>query len=799
MDPDNALTQIALTSSGVLKTTDGWNTYEVKKSGNFRDGDFKPGDYSTMYATTFGYFGGATIYRSTNGGENWSASISGMNIGSNSNRIEVAVTPANPEVVYALCSNGSTNGLLGVYKSTNSGSSWTQVADQWPNLLCNDWNTVSHNSQTDGQGWFDLALAVSPTNEDLVVVGGINAWRSTNGGVSWEYSSHWLGNGGVPYVHADQHTLAFRADGTLYSGNDGGIYKSTNNGQTWQDISDGICVLQIYKFSVDQQNEGRVITGNQDNGSFLRGADNEWDAVYGGDGMECIIDFENPNILYASIYNGDIKKSISGGNGWSSIAPSGQSENGAWVTPYLMHPSNHNMLFSGYSKVYRTTNAGSSWTAISHEIATGYNRILTLAVAPSSTNYIYAGTTSTIYVNETGGSTSSSNWRVSTGTGAAYSRPITYITVANNDPEKVYCTLGGYSDGYKVSQSTDAGETWTNISYNLPATPVHSIVYYENSNDLIFVSTELGVYYKDATMTEWIDFSDGMPNTPIRELEINYTSGKLMAATYGRGVWQTDLPMVASFSADNNTITHGTTVNFSDLSPGEPISWTWTFEGGTPATSTDQNPTVTYETPGLYDVSLTITNSLAETTTNVSEMITVTPVVDFEADIETLIIGNPVSFTDISTGGVTSWAWEFESGTPETSTEQNPTVTYDEAGTFNVSLTATVASTTGDVEETERKTNFIGVTTAIDEVEYAKAKVYPNPAVDFVTIELQDASKDVVIKLYDNSGKLVEFVDAAKVANNKYQINISGLANGIYLVKISTENGDYNRKISIRK
>ena len=193
-------------------------------------------------------------------------------------------------------------------------------------------------------------MTVSPTNENLVFVGGVNTWQSNDGGINWNISSHWYGGGGVEYKHADEHYLRYNEDnGILYSANDGGLYYSNNDGQTWIDISDGLQISQFYRSGVSQTNSDLIISGAQDNGTLLMNGSNFWSAVRGGDGMECAIDPTNPNIMYSTVYYGALSKSNNGGGSWNDIAP---ANDGAWVTPFTLDPSNPNRIVAGYEEVW---------------------------------------------------------------------------------------------------------------------------------------------------------------------------------------------------------------------------------------------------------------------------------------------------------------------------------------------------------------------------------------------------------------------------------------------------------------
>jgi hypothetical protein len=276
-----------------------------------------------------------------------------------------------------------------------------------------------------------------------------------------------------------------------------------------------------------------------------------------------------------------------------------------------MDPLDHKTLYQGaYSYVYKTINGGNSWNAIS-SMNIGSNAINALIVSPSDNDYLYFSCYDNMYVTKNGGTTWSS---IKSGLPVSY-LAISGITVSETDPEKVWITLSGYGTGQKVYYSEDAGSTWTNISGSLPNIPFNCAVYQKNSNDAIYVGSDFGVYYKDDSMTDWSFFNAGLPNVIISELEINLSAAKIRAATFGRGLWESDLApsssdsvVNANFTASSTTITVGETVTFTDLTSGYPTSWQWTLTGATTTSSTQQNPSATYNTVGVYEVSLYASN-----------------------------------------------------------------------------------------------------------------------------------------------------------------------------------------------
>ena len=538
---------------------------------------------------------------------------------SGSNRLALAVTAANPDYVYMLAGRSSDSGFNGIYRSSDSGLSFATRATS-PNLM--GWQ--SNGSDSGGQSWYDLAIAVSPANAEDLYVGGVNIWRSVTGGSTWTINGHWTGSG-APYVHADVHALEFLpgSSSTLFAGCDGGIFTTSNNGTAWTDISNNLSIAQIYRLGLSGTSAGTVITGWQDNGTALYN-NNTARRVYGGDGMECFIDPTNNNYLYAELYYGDFKRSSDGGTTWANIKPA-SAGSADWVTPWTMDPNNPQTLYAGFADVWKSTDRGTTWSKIS---AFGTSSAMkSLAVAPSNSNYIYTATSNVIYRTANGGA----SWTNITSGLPVGSAALTYISIDPLNPDKVWVSFSGYSAANKVFATTNGGSTWTNVSAGLPNLPANCLVYEKNSPDRIFVGTDIGVYYTDNTGTGWQPYFTGLPNVIVKELEIFYPTRKLRAATYGRGLWESDLPqtntVAADFTSSLQQLCPGQTVTFTDQSYGQPTTWSWSFPGGTPASSSLRNPAVTYNTAGIYSVTLTATNASNSNTVTKTGFITVSSAV----------------------------------------------------------------------------------------------------------------------------------------------------------------------------
>ncbi|MBX2889286.1 MAG: fibronectin type III domain-containing protein [Saprospiraceae bacterium] len=527
--PTSTATVLAATSDGMYRTTNGGATWAKVSNGNFFDVRFKPGAPEVMYAAT-----NNQVRKSINGGATW-ANVQTI---PNSGRVVLAVTPAHKDMVVAASSSdasatyGSFNGL---YVSTNSGSNFA-LKSSTPNLL----DGSSTGSSDRGQGWYDFCVAVSPTDSNLIFVGGVNLWKSSDGGVSWSLATFWHNGApsGVPVNHADKHALLW-LDNVLYQGCDGGIYKTTDDGVSWEDISGNLAISQMYRLGVSQSDD-KVICGLQDNGTKLRSHSGVWTDNIGGDGMECFIHPTNSNIMYGEYQSGNIRRSTNGGNSWTNIHQNvpGQPQ-GAWVTPFVMDPNISSTIYVGYRDVYKSTNQGNDWTSIS-----SLNSVFDLqhiAVAPSNSAVIYVSDGDQVFLTTNGGDT----WGNVTGN-LPTNDGITYLTVDPHDANIAFVTFGGYTAGQKVFFTTTGGTTWANISGTLPNIPANCVLVQPNSKGVLYMGMDVGVFRRESGATDWELFNEGLPNVIITELEIRHSTGKIRASTYGRGLWESDLEPLQS-------------------------------------------------------------------------------------------------------------------------------------------------------------------------------------------------------------------------------------------------------------
>lgn len=535
-DPVDNNVLFAATDLGVIKTTDAGATWnEVLTEMEFIDMEINPVNSNILLGSTFD----GEIYVTINGGATWSRKLYVQDAG----RVELAVTPADPSRVYAI---GSSGGLEGIYRSEDSGNTFEKVFDgDTLNLL--HWDDAGIGDG--GQGWYDLAIAASPLDANTLFVGGINTWRSSDGGESWKIVNHFTGNS-AQVVHADKHALVFGHNGDLWEGNDGGIYVSRDTGTSWTDKTNGMAITQVYRMGVSQTELFEVITGSQDNGTKLYSG-SSWEQVNGADGTEGMIDYTDANIQYSTTQSGSIFRTY---DHWASAryvkAP--DAGEGAWVTPFAIDPVDPKIIYGGYREVWKTIDRCTTWTKIS--TINAYDKIRSIAIAPSDTKVIYVAENGRMWKTITG----EEPFVKVTGSDVTNTNFITYLAVKKDDPLTVWASIGGFWNP-GVFETHDGGNTWEDITQGLPPIPVYTIIQnYQSDQVQLFAGTELSVFIKTGD-EDWTPFKEGLPNVIVTELEMYYapdpTQSKLRASTYGRGIWETRI----EFSSTPMEYVSGTT------------------------------------------------------------------------------------------------------------------------------------------------------------------------------------------------------------------------------------------------
>jgi len=505
------------TNIGVYKTTNGgtnWNLIADTQFENIKDIKLKPGDPSIVYAVTTDSF-----YRSTDGGDTFNEITTGLP--NSSGRLVIDVSPDNSNYVYVFRESG---GATSIYRSDNSGASFTTRT-----------TSITQGAATfsAGQAWYDLAMGVSSTNAEEIYIGCLNVWKSTNGGTSFIKINNWSSPNGASYTHADIHFLR-DYNGTMYCGSDGGVYSSSDGGVNFTNHTFGIQASQFYRIAVAKTNANKMVGGLQDNGghAFNSSTSGHSKNYYGADGMDTAIDPTDENKFYGFIQSGG-GPYISSDAGATLDTAVTEPESGNWVTPMTINSVG--TLYGGYSSLYRLD--GANWT----QLASLGSACDLLEIAPSNDAIIYAVVNNVLKRSDNSGVSF-------TNIGPTFGSNIKGIGIHQTDPNTVWVTTSGGGRGvYKSTNTNNGGSaTFVNITSNLPSTTEYftDIVHQGNHTDNpVYLATSLGVYRLDDTSATWETFVINLPNTIVNDLEINLLDESITAATYGRGVWRSPIPI----------------------------------------------------------------------------------------------------------------------------------------------------------------------------------------------------------------------------------------------------------------
>ena len=546
VDPTNTSKMYAsLQGNGLFKSTDGgvtWNSIYFVSTNTGYDLEFKPNNPNTIYASGNGFF------VSTDGGNNF-IEVTGTDTNQFSDGPKmIGVSPGNPSVVYVLEASGGVFG--GFYVSNDSGNTFIkQIHGQ------NFFGYDTNGNDALGQAPRDMDIAVNPNDVNDVHIAGINTWRSTDAGLSFNITSQWVPNNasnlGIGYCHADVDILHFAGSGSeakLYVGTDGGIFKTddpiTVSSNYYTDLTSGLGIRQFYRIGVSQTDPVVVTGGSQDNGTSVLREDGNWTDWLGADGMEGFVDKNNPSIMYGTLQFGAMYKTeynIFGSNISNVTQPDdkGGDSDWNWVVPFEQDPIVQNTIYVAFDEVYKSEDAGSTWVSISPNFGTDIDHF---KIAPNNNQIMYIAINGSLHYTIDGGI----SWAF-VPLGLSGNARINEIAIHPTDPSKIAVAT---TNSEKVYVTTDAGQTWTSMRLNLPNFVAQSLAWQNNGVEGLYVAMNYGVFYTDNTRNRWVAFSNGLPNVRINELEINTADNKLYAATYGRGLWRSNV-YDASLSVDD--------------------------------------------------------------------------------------------------------------------------------------------------------------------------------------------------------------------------------------------------------
>lgn len=574
---------------GVYKTTDGGSTWERVLYMDERTGAIDlvmdPRDPRVLYAATWqrirrkwndprtekGY-SGSGIWKTTDGGKTWRKINQGLPEPRFRGRIGLDLCRSKPDVLYAFVDNyeiaqkaepgeldsygrpmkdiirGAT-----VYRSDNGGESWTRTSG-----LTDETETyMQRHSGT--YGWVFGQIRVDPLDENTVYTMGLDLNVSTDGGRTFE---------SLRGMHGDHHGLWIDPDNTDYllNANDGGICVSYDRGANWNCWLENLPLAQFFNVNYDMRYPFRVYGSVQDHGSYFgivdlsRGRDEipavRFERAPGGEGSSHFIHPLNTDIVFSAGFYGRISRTDMGAHGgWRSgskdILPSRYPDEpalrGQWIAPFILSPHNPDIVYHGMQYLMMSRDRGDTWTYISPDLTCNdgsrmgdisYQTISSIAESPLKDGLIYAGTDDgRLHMTRDGGRT----WAELTEK-VARNKWISRVEASRFEMGRIYVSQNGKrDDDFQVYLwcSEDFGNTWKDISGNIPIGPVNVIREDPVDQDILYVGTDIGVYVSmDRGMT-WEVLGD-LPSTYVHDLVIHPRDNILVAATHGRGIWVLD-------------------------------------------------------------------------------------------------------------------------------------------------------------------------------------------------------------------------------------------------------------------
>lgn len=539
---------------GLFKSTNGGGSWtqiqSIDNETGIIDLVMNPSNSQILYSASYTrirnnfesvYYGAeCKIWKSINGGTSWTQLTNGLPnypVG----RIGLTIYPSNPDILYAVIADVGSN-VDGIYKTINGGTSWATIP------------TGGLGSVYSGFGWYFGKIYVNPSNSNQIYILGVDTYTTTDNGATWNMATPdwWLYE-----VHADAHDMQFLDGNTIILCTDGGIYKTIDNCANWTDI-DNIPVNQVYHANENPFTAEEYWCGVQDNGTSFGNAAtiDSWARVWGGDGFLSLIDPVNPDLIYAeSQYGGIVYSDDAGFNFYDGTTGIDPSDRINWDMPYLVSKHDHTNLYAGTDKVYKMTGAPyGTWFQISADLTDGVDAfrddlhtITTINESPLVANKIIVGTGDAnvwLTINDGG------SWINITGT-----LPVRYVTsvkISPNVSNNLYVSHSGYRDGDNaphIYKSTNNGTTWTGISGDLPLVGINDILLTPGNENIIYIATDIGVYYTINGGTNWSRLGTNMPMMPVFDLEFNTAKTKVIAGTFARSVQTIDISTITGISA----------------------------------------------------------------------------------------------------------------------------------------------------------------------------------------------------------------------------------------------------------
>ena len=521
----DATTVYAATEGGLFISTDSGAGWTRVLDGVVTDVLVHAGDREVVFAALAEgeeKTGHATLHRSGDGGLTWQVVDPGLGV--LPWRAQLAQSPSSPDILYL--SAGETGGVV-MARSSDGGDSWTRASAG--GVRC-------------GQCWYNQSLAVHPTDPDVVYFGAVLLYRSLDGGETFSTI-------GRVDIHVDQHVLTVdaRAPDMLLVGNDGGVYRSPDRGDTWESLNTNLSLTQFYAgVSIHPRAEAiSVLAGTQDNGTVQGDGDLSWPQVMGGDGGFTALDPRFDRRWAETQWRGGTggpRRSDDGGSFRFRGHGIDLGDDALFIPPLVMDPFDPDVLYFGTERLYRTVDGGERWEPVTEAPA---GRISAIALSRSDARVVYFGTSeSDVVVTRDGGG----SWR--TVSGSLPMRYVSDIAVHPHDPATAYAVFSGFGTGH-VFATRDYGTSWSDITGDLPDHPVNAVLLDPSELSRIYIGTDLGVFSSQAGGS-WARLGEGLPMVAVFDLAVEPAAGVMVAATHGRGAFA--LPMAAPLVAETRGV-----------------------------------------------------------------------------------------------------------------------------------------------------------------------------------------------------------------------------------------------------
>ncbi|MDP8904527.1 MAG: hypothetical protein M3N29_04320 [Chloroflexota bacterium] len=470
-------------------------------------------------------------------------------------RIALAIAPGNQDVVYASVA-AYDDSAEGLYRSERGGAEGTWELRTSPAQGAPDWYDRC-GRRPNPQGSYDAVVAVDPTDSDRVWVGGIDLYRSADGGATIQRASVWdlEPQDGTPYTHADQHVIAFHPayDGTtnrtVYFGNDGGLFVTADDRAT---ISQSGCAISgiAYesmnnRYGVAQFTGGAltsagdvVVAGTQDNGTWRLdgGGPNDWRQIWGGDGGNSLIAPDGSWVIASYPYFGF--HYVTGDfDGFPANEGITDGKNGKFYPPLEMDPNDATVFWTGGAHVWRTTNAAESWTAASGELR-GY--VSAIAIAPGNGNLVYVGTSFGTLYRSTDALAANPTWQNVDSTGVLPAATVGGIAISPADPNVVLASYQSFT-GNQLWRTTTGGEQWYSVDAAIPDVPINTVAFNPRNPQMVYVGSDAGVFESLDGGDTWRVANENLATTIVSRLVFRRDTSELYAFTFGRGAYRVDV------------------------------------------------------------------------------------------------------------------------------------------------------------------------------------------------------------------------------------------------------------------